>query len=176
MRTTKRSGLLVILGLGIAVLAGCGSGAGGYGYGAGGSNPTATTGATGPGGATIKTHIATVGGSAETVLTSSNGMTLYYFDPDTTTSVACSGACANTWPALAAGSGAPRAEGTLSGALSVVDGANGKQVAYNGHPLYNYSGDTATGQANGDGIGGKWHAATPNTPLNTNTVAPPPSY
>jgi predicted lipoprotein with Yx(FWY)xxD motif len=167
-------GLLVMLGLGLAVLAGCGSGGGGYGYApSGGSNPTATTGA---GGATIKTHAATVGGSAKTVLTDANGMTLYYFDPDTTTSVACSGACANTWPPLAAGSGTPKAEGTLSGSLSVVTSGNGRQVAYNGHPLYRYSGDTSAGQTKGDGIGGKWHVATPDTPLNTNTVAPPPSY
>jgi secreted repeat protein with Y-X4-D motif len=37
---------------------------------------------------------------------------------------------------------------------------NGQQVEYNGHPLYNYSGDTAPGQTNGEGIGGMWFVAT----------------
>ncbi|HEV2238601.1 MAG TPA: hypothetical protein VGR57_18225 [Ktedonobacterales bacterium] len=174
MRITRRSGLLALLGLALGVLAGCGSGAGGYGYSpGGGTNPTATTGV---GGVTIKTHSATVSGSTKNVLTDGNGKTLYYFDPDTTTSATCSGACSNTWPALAAGSGAPGVEGVLPGTLSLVDSANGKQVTYNGHPLYTYSGDTAAGQANGDGIGGKWHAATPDTPQNTNKSVPPPSY
>ena len=30
------------------------------------------------------------------------------------------------------------------------------QVTYNGHPLYTYSGDSAAGQANGEGSGGVW--------------------
>jgi predicted lipoprotein with Yx(FWY)xxD motif len=176
MRITSRMGLVCLLGVGIAALAGCGSAAGGaYGYApsGAGSNPTATINATG---VTIKTHSATVGGVTKTVLTDAGGMTLYYFDPDTTQSVACSGACTKTWPPLAAGGGQPKAESTLPGVFSTVDSANGKQAAYNGHPLYTYAADTAVGQAGGDGIGGKWHVATPDTPLNTNTVAPPPSY
>jgi predicted lipoprotein with Yx(FWY)xxD motif len=172
---TRRAGLLGLIALGLAALAGCGGGSVDNLYGASGNstNPTATTSASG---VTIKTHTATVGGGSKSVLTNSGGMTLYYFDPDTTQAVACSGACANTWPPLVAGGGKPAADGTLPGALSVLDGANGKQVTYNGHPLYTYSGDTASGQANGDGIGGKWHVATPDTPLNSNTVVPPPDY
>jgi predicted lipoprotein with Yx(FWY)xxD motif len=174
MHITKRAGLIGLIGLGIAALAGCGSGgAYGYGPGSGSSNPTATTSAAG---VTIKTHTASVGGSTKTVLTDSNGMTLYYFDPDTAHAVACSGACATTWPPLAAGGGQPQSATTLAGSLSVLDGTNGKQVEYNGHPLYTYSGDTSAGQAKGDGIGGKWHVATPDTPLNSNSVPPPPSY
>lgn len=174
MHRTRRTGLLCLLGLGIAALAGCGSG-GAYGYspGSGAANPTDTASASG---VTLKTHTASVGGGTKTVLTDANGMTLYYFDPDTAQAVACSGACAKTWPPLAAGGGQPKADGTLPGSLSVLDGANGKQVEYNGHPLYAYSGDNSTGQASGDGIGGKWHVATPDTPLNSNTVAPPPDY
>ena len=172
MHVTRRTGLLGLIALGFAVLAGCGSSAA-YGPSSNASNPTATTGASG---VTIKTHTATVGSGTKTVLTDGGGMTLYYFDPDTTQTVACSGTCANTWPPLAAGAGKPVADSTLPGSLSVLDGANGKQVVYNGHPLYTYSGDSASGQAKGDGIGGKWHVATPDTPLNSNTVVPPPNY
>jgi predicted lipoprotein with Yx(FWY)xxD motif len=174
MHTLRRTGLICLIGLGVVALAGCGSGGGAYGYGPGsGSNPTDTPSASG---VMIKTHTATVGGTAKTVLTNASGLTLYYFDPDTAQSVACSGACANTWPPLAAGGGRPSAEGAVTGALSVLDGANGKQVEYNSHPLYTYSGDTAAGQATGDGIGGKWHVATPDTPLNANGTPPLPNY
>jgi hypothetical protein len=42
-----------------------------------------------------------------------------------------------------------------------MNDANGKQVAYNGHPLYTYSKDSDSGDAYGQGIGGKWFVATP---------------
>jgi hypothetical protein len=37
------------------------------------------------------------------------------------------------------------------------------QATYNGHPLYTYKGDTAPGQAKGNGLniqGGLWHEVT----------------
>ena len=42
----------------------------------------------------------------------------------------------------------------------LVKTANGSQVAYNGHLLYRYAADTAVGQANGQGMGGKWWVAS----------------
>jgi len=39
--------------------------------------------------------------------------------------------------------------------------ANGNQIEYNGHLLYAYSGDTAPGQTNGEGLLGKWFVAIP---------------
>jgi hypothetical protein len=41
-----------------------------------------------------------------------------------------------------------------------VKTANGSQVAYNGHLLYHYAADTAVGQTNGQGMGGKWWVAS----------------
>ena len=43
--------------------------------------------------------------------------------------------------------------------------ANGSQVKYNGHPLYTFSGDTAQGQINGEGLFGMWFVAMPNLPV-----------
>ena len=36
----------------------------------------------------------------------------------------------------------------------------GTHVTYDGHPLYRYSGDTAPGDTNGQGVGSVWFAMT----------------
>lgn len=132
------------------------------------STPTSTTQAATPttaptSSAVIRTATAAVSGKSETILTNTQGMTLYYFTPDTATTAACTGGCASTWPPLLyTGSGTPTSSTTLSGTLAVATNANGKQVLYNNHFLYTFSGDTAPGQTNGEGIGGKWFVAAPN--------------
>lgn len=123
------------------------------------SGTTGTTGTTGMAGTsstTVNSANATVSGQQTMVLTAPDGHTLYYFTPDTAAGQpTCTGSCAATWPGLKAAS--PTAASAATGKLTVVSG----QVAYNGHPLYEYSGDSAAGQANGEGIGGKWYVATP---------------
>ena len=110
----------------------------------------------------MKTASVTLNGNSETILTNAQGMTLYYFIPDTATKAACTGTCAGIWPPLLfAGTGSPTSVTTLPGTLSVVTDTNGQQVEYNGHPLYTYSKDTALGQTNGEGFKGKWFVATP---------------
>ena len=105
---------------------------------------------------------ATVKGTAETILATPQGLTLYYLTSDTATKAACTGACAKVWPPLLfTGSGTPLGDSSLSGTLSVLNDANGNQVQYNGHLLYHYSGDTTTGQTNGEGFKGRWFVATP---------------
>jgi predicted lipoprotein with Yx(FWY)xxD motif len=107
-------------------------------------------------GTTVNSAMVTVGGAQTTVLTAPDGHTLYFFTPDTAGGKpTCTGGCASIWPALTATS--PTEASGATGTLSVVNG----QVVYNGHPLYEYSGDTAAGQTNGEGIMGKWYAATP---------------
>ena len=147
---------LVAAGLGAAVLtiAACGS-----------SSPsgTSTSGGAGASGAPAASSGAlktTTIGSA-TVLTNAKGFTLYWFAPDTPTSSKCNGSCTTYWPPV---SGPVTAGAGVTGKLSVITRADGsKQATYNGHPLYTYSGDTAPGQAKGNGLnisGGVWHEVT----------------
>jgi predicted lipoprotein with Yx(FWY)xxD motif len=83
------------------------------------------------------------------------GRTLYAFELDSgIDETACGGGCSSTWPGLKAKK--PKAGKGLDASLLEV-GASG-QVAYNGHLLYKYAGDSAAGDTNGNGIGGVWHA------------------
>ena len=164
----KRS-LLITFGLFIAMfIAACGSpttGGGGL-YGGGSTNSPAPTTGSNSSSAVISTATVTVKGRSETVLTNAQGITLYYFTADTATQSAVSSNLAKIWPPLLfKGSGGPTSSTTLAGKLSVLTDANGNQVEYNGHPLYTFSGDTAPGQANGEGITGMWFVTTPNLPI-----------
>lgn len=124
----------------------------------GGSTPTSSTSSP----SIIQTATATVSGQSVTILTNAQGMTLYYFKPDTAAKSACTGTCAGNWPPLLfTGTGSPSSATTLPGTLSVITDANGQQVEYNGHPLYIFAKDTAPGQTNGEGIKGVWFVATP---------------
>ena len=111
--------------------------------------------------ALIHTASIKIAGKTETVLKNARGLTLYYFTPDTATTVACTAGCASTWPPLLSPSGSPTSSPALPGTLSVVNGPNGNQVLYNGHPLYTYSKDGDSGDAYGQGLFGKWFVVTP---------------
>ena len=133
------------------IVAGCGS-SGGSG---GGTTPSHHMTASHTAGATaLKT--AKIGGA--TVLTNSNGFTLYWFAPDTSTTSKCNGSCATFWPPVAGPATlAAGVKGTM-GTITRQDGST--QASYNGHPLYTYSGDSAPGKATGNGLklqGGVWH-------------------
>lgn len=97
-----------------------------------------------------------------TVLVDAKGMTLYTLTNAGQT-VACTGACVAVWPPLLvpAGSKPKGAKGVTK--LGVVTSQGGTQVTSGGMPLYRFSGDAKSGQANGEGInsfGGVWHAVT----------------
>ena len=106
-----------------------------------------------------------------TVLTNAKGFTLYWFVPDTATKSNCNGSCARFWPPV---KGPATAGPGVTGKLGVITRSDGsKQAAYDGHPLYTYAGDTAPGQAKGNGLnlsGGVWHEMTA-----SGAVAPTPS-
>ena len=111
----------------------------------------------------VRVATATVHGKSEKVLTNAAGKTLYYLTSDTATHVACTGQCTTFWPPLIS-TGLPTSSDPLPHKLSARADANGRQVEYDGHLLYTFSGDLSAGQANGEGItgfGGTWHVATP---------------
>ena len=101
---------------------------------------------------------ATIGGV--TVLTNASGFTLYSFAPDTPTASKCNGACAQNWPPVTGPATASGVTGTF-GTIKRADGS--VQATFDGHPLYAFAGDTAPGQAKGNGLnaaGGLWHEIT----------------
>ncbi len=167
----KRSRNMFFLAMSLALallIAACGSatttGSGGGRYG-GSNNATPASTTSSASALTMKTATLTVGGKALTVLTNAQGLTLYYRTSDTPTSV-CSGGCASAWPPVLSTS-LPSVSTTLPGTFSLLNDANGSQVAYNGHPLYTYSGDSAPGQANGQGFGNVWFVAPTTLPATT---------
>jgi len=144
-------------GLAAAGLIAAGCGSSGTSSTPAGSGSTMHSGAPASTGSALKT--ASVGGV--TVLTNAKGFTLYWFVPDTSTKSNCNGSCATIWPPVKG----PATAGTgVTGKLTTITRSDGSmQAAYNGHPLYTYTGDTAPGQNNGNGLnasGGVWHEIT----------------
>ena len=165
MRFLKSPLLISATALVALLVAGCGAGsnaAGGGAYGGGATNTpaSASTATTAPatGGTIVKTASVSVGGTMKTVLVAPSGLTLYYHTPDTATSVWTN---VTSWPPLLSAGGTPTSITTLIGKLAILTDANGPQVTYNSHPLYTFAGDSAPGQANGDGLGGVWYVVTP---------------
>jgi predicted lipoprotein with Yx(FWY)xxD motif len=135
-----------------AVLAACSSGT--SSSGSGGSNSSSPPAAASSG--SLKT--AKIGSA--TVLTNAKGFTLYSFAPDTSTKSNCNGSCVTYWPPV---KGAVSASG-VTGTFGTIKRSDGSiQATFDGHPLYTYVGDTAPGQAKGNGLnlsGGVWHEIT----------------
>ena len=107
-----------------------------------------------------------------TVLTNSKGFTLYSFGPDTPTTSKCNGTCAQNWPPVNGPVTAARRHGHIP-AQSPRAPTGSTQATFDGHPLYTFAGDTAPGQAKGNGLntaGGLWHEIT-----TSGTAAPAPA-
>ena len=120
---------------------------------AAGSAPAAAA----SGGTTLDVHTM----SGQQVVTNSKGFTLYWFAPDTSTTSKCTGSCATYWPPV---KGPVTAGSGITGTLGTITRSDGTtQATYDGHPLYTYAGDTAPGQAKGNGLnasGGLWYEMT----------------
>ena len=86
-------------------------------------------------------------------------MTLYINTGEEGGTIVCVDACAENWPPLEAPVDAGEASADLLGTVTRPDGT--EQVTYNGYPLYFFVGDTAEGNASGQGISGVWFIADP---------------
>jgi len=102
-------------------------------------------------------------GNQEIILTDKDGRTLYYSKNDTLHKVSCTGDCTEAWlPLLFKGKGPVTASTKLLGKLTTDKTVNGNQVAYNGHYLYTFAGDSTPGDIQGQGRDDEWYVATPN--------------
>jgi len=90
------------------------------------------------------------------ILADANGMTLYTWEGDTALTSNCYDDCARAWPPLLVD------EATAAGVMSMMMGGFGAaqrsdgsyQVTYSGWPFYDFSRDTAPGDALGVGLRG----------------------
>jgi predicted lipoprotein with Yx(FWY)xxD motif len=113
-----------------------------------------------------------------TIVVDADGFTLYRFNKDTASPPTsnCNGSCATTWPPAVITSTTITANGidrSLIGTIVRADGT--RQLTIAGWPVYEYSGDTAAGETNGQGVGGTWFAVTPTGQRNTAAPAAAPS-
>jgi predicted lipoprotein with Yx(FWY)xxD motif len=101
-----------------------------------------------------------------TVLVDSQGHTLYTLTSEESGALTCTTAsgCTTYGPEIdmAAGQTSQAQAPAEASLLGTERGASGGQlVTYHGLPLYTFSGDTAAGQASGEGLtsfGGTWYA------------------
>lgn len=92
------------------------------------------------------------------ILVDGEGRTLYGFTPDSAGEPTCYEGCAAAWPPLVSAGEITVGEGLDDSAFSTVARTDdaGDQVKVGDWPLYYFASDTAPGQTNGQGVGGKW--------------------
>jgi predicted lipoprotein with Yx(FWY)xxD motif len=98
------------------------------------------------------------------IVVDGEGRTLYLFEQDTQGdgTSACSGGCADNWPALVVAAGTtPGAGDGVTGEIGTITRGDGStQVTLNGWPLYYFAGDSAAGDTNGQGLNDVWWVVT----------------
>lgn len=133
-----------------------------------GSSTTTKTVSTNPA-AAITISTAEVPGVG-TVLVNGAGRTLYLLSSEAGGKLTCTdgNGCTKVWPDTKLPAGTTQAtagSGIQASLLGTVKSAEGSLlVTYGGFPLYQFSGDSGPGSANGQGItsfGGTWSAITP---------------
>jgi predicted lipoprotein with Yx(FWY)xxD motif len=153
MRTPILSGSLVAIAM---VLAACGGGAATQAPAAtvAPATPAPATAAPASAGAS-EAAVGLADTSLGKVLVNGDGLTLYIFTADSGGSSSCYDSCATNWPPLL-GTAVPGA-GLDAGMLGTTERTDGtSQVTFNGMPVYLFAGDSAAGDVNGQGVGGKW--------------------
>jgi predicted lipoprotein with Yx(FWY)xxD motif len=147
--------------LAIAALAGLGASSGssaaGYSIASGQSGSAAT--------AASAARIAVGKSSLGRILVTGQGRSVYLFEKDHRKASTCYGACASAWPPVTTSRAPIATKGVVVALLGTRKRREGTlQVTYNGHPLYEYAGDTKAGQTNGQGsnaYGGAWYVLSP---------------
>jgi predicted lipoprotein with Yx(FWY)xxD motif len=112
------------------------------------------------------------------IVVSATGKTLYRYHDDTKGSVKCTGACVASWPPLlvAAGKKPVAGKGLTASKLGTVKRPDGRtQVTYGGYALYFFAGDKKSGEVNGQGLEGEWHAVAPSGALVTKAATASPA-
>jgi predicted lipoprotein with Yx(FWY)xxD motif len=100
------------------------------------------------------------------LLADASGRTLYGFTKDADGSPTCVDGCATAWPPVVVDGSLDLSALPASASFSLVDRPNGtKQLKAGKWPLYYFSGDTAAGEANGQGSGGIWFVLAPDATL-----------
>jgi predicted lipoprotein with Yx(FWY)xxD motif len=144
----SRLGLLIAPVAVALLIAGCGGG--------GNAKPTTQTPGTSAG-ATLRLAPLKPGKA----LVDAQGRTLYLFEADKGDTSTCAGACAGIWPPATTTGKATTGPGLAAAKTgATVRNDGGRQLTYNGHPLYRYAADSKPGDANGQGLnqfGGKWY-------------------
>ncbi|MCF3964612.1 COG4315 family predicted lipoprotein [Streptomyces fuscigenes] len=186
-RISSTAGLGLSLAAVAAFAAACGGGsdsasgsasspASGGGASSSASAPAASGSSAGGAGTAAVSSIGTKSGDMGSYLTDNAGKTIYLFAQDTSGKSTCDGDCAAAWPPVTADAAPKAGPGVTAGKLSVVKRSDGtSQVAYAGHPLYYFAGDSAAGDTKGqgvDGFGAKWWLVGPDGKQITKTASP----
>jgi predicted lipoprotein with Yx(FWY)xxD motif len=155
-------GLAALAVVSALVLAACG----GSSYGGNKSTSTGATSTPAPAAtSTAATTISAKSSSLGTFLVDGKGRTLYLWDADHGAMSTCNGDCATDWPPLTTNATPKAGAGVKASLLGTSKRADGTQeVTYAGHPLYYFAGDTAAGQATGQGsgaFGAPWWVVSP---------------
>jgi len=165
---SKRTKLFVGVGGAVAAaatVAACSSAASSTAAAPAASPAGASSSSTGAGASAGGTVITTAKSSAGTVLTNGSGKAVYLWAKDTGDMSNCNGACAGAWPPVTTTGTATAAGGATASDIGTITRSDGtKQVTYDGHPLYYFSGDSGPGMASGQGsdaFGAKWWLVAP---------------
>lgn len=109
--------------------------------------------------------LAQVGDLGE-VMVGANGHTLYAFTNDPAGETTCFDACAQAWPPLTVPDDFTISDELQASGVKTIDRPDGTtQLVMGKWALYYYAGDGAPGDANGQGVGGKWYAIDANCKL-----------
>ncbi|HEY7150927.1 MAG TPA: hypothetical protein VH391_04540 [Solirubrobacterales bacterium] len=142
----------------LVALAGCG--------GSGSNTATASPSTSPASGAGMATIAMANNPQLGSILTDSQGNTVYAFAKDSNGMSNCSGACASVWPPVTTSGKPTTGNGVVGSKLGTTKRSDGStQVTYAGRPLYTYTADSGPGDTAGNGInefGGLWYAVRPN--------------